>query len=186
MPRLYTYENVPLLIYPKNGVNNLNDESGFTGTDVQYRLSERVHDASEIRSVSHLQLRYDLSCSAGVEAGRRRLGLLTKSPPKIGIVSEGSLGRIQSETTVLDRIVRERLRSAGQRAKEIWEPVEGIGGRRKRRLGLTLGAELCLSWWWAAIFYLGACGRMPGAAIRCSRQVCDTVRESIHPSNPTL
>lgn len=56
MPRLYTYENVPLLIYPKNGVNNLNDERSFTVTNVQYRrYTVRVHDASRsVRSVSHL------------------------------------------------------------------------------------------------------------------------------------
>lgn len=74
MPRLYTYENVPLLIYPKNGVNNLNDERSFTATNVLYctegiqidRQGPRCFKISQISLPS--QLRYDLSCSAGVEA----------------------------------------------------------------------------------------------------------------------
>ncbi|KAM6487360.1 hypothetical protein HDV62DRAFT_151800 [Trichoderma sp. SZMC 28011] len=87
MPRLYTYENVPLLIYPKNGVNNLNDERSFTVTNVQYRRSGSSPKGP----------------LAGYRAKRRCWIALSES-----------------------------VEICCQRAKKIWEPVEGIGGRRKR------------------------------------------------------
>ncbi|KAL6803012.1 hypothetical protein GGI42DRAFT_18346 [Trichoderma sp. SZMC 28013] len=124
------------------------------------------------------------AAAPGVEAARRRLGLLNKIPTEDrDRLRRGPLAGYRAETTVLDCIARERLRSAVSERGDTGSLSEGIGGRRKR-LGLWGLSCVCLLV--GRIFFnLGACGRMPGAAIRCSRQVCDTVTR--HPSiHPTL